>query len=740
MRRSLQRLVTNVALCVLCASSPLLSQPEVPAERYFWTSLGIDGGDESFVDMHPGDDMLPYTDDDIVLPERGNSGGSWSSSHHDNNSNRKIDDASEHIFVIIKRQDDAFQSFSILSRPEYGVIYEAEDWQDYHDARNDGPSAACTADPRPQFEGGPCQEDDDPDTVPLGDEGNDFEHNDRPAWEGESNAFLYNNLMANQHGKGKPRYYFEHINPSVAGEVAPQEPWVYQEIQGWEKMLSFQHNLDDPTTGFNERGGCRSEYMRSLKAVTKGYLIPVADLPDLGDGSLPTLFAWEQVDLAAYLRDTILPLLEDENLHLWSSELDSTDYSLGLPPTHLMVLQVEVPMDVNAGGTCSAGQAQAQAMADYWGIPASGGTYRVCSLLGFNAELHAGVLGEFVHEWLDEPDDGAMRNLWLYDPLLGELPGDPSSLGSYKTSGGPWQLAQDPGFAIIDDTNNLVLTTSAPGSIRAALPKTLGANEIPLELVVDLAEGDLLGGGGGGAEAVYQIILEGEGGGVVAYAEVSAEGSTVNVGGELDAEGRASDPTSSASGDGGGIGDISVGDYTRYVLAVTGDSVVLRESLSNEYELNDFNGLNDFPELASLSAVAIGTGPSAVRITALGVTDGLDVGLSTLALFASPPLETGGPWQRAGDFNQDGNFDVSDPVSLLNHLFLGGPPPQCGDGTLTDPANLTLLDCNGDGRIDLSDAVCKLQFLFLGGPPPVACVDPRCEECIVITGCPDVCE
>lgn len=62
------------------------------------------------------------------------------------------------------------------------------------------------------------------------------------------------------------------------------------------------------------------------------------------------------------------------------------------------------------------------------------------------------------------------------------------------------------------------------------------------------------------------------------------------------------------------------------------------------------------------------------------------------------------------DTTNDGRLDITDPVRLLNHLFVGvGPPIRC-------PA---AADCNGDGEREISDAVYALSYLFLGtGPPP----------------------
>jgi hypothetical protein len=59
-----------------------------------------------------------------------------------------------------------------------------------------------------------------------------------------------------------------------------------------------------------------------------------------------------------------------------------------------------------------------------------------------------------------------------------------------------------------------------------------------------------------------------------------------------------------------------------------------------------------------------------------------------------------------GDANEDSRVDLSDPVFLLNYLFLGGPELEC----------LRSGDVNEDGNVDLSDPVYILNYLFLGGP------------------------
>jgi hypothetical protein len=93
--------------------------------------------------------------------------------------------------------------------------------------------------------------------------------------------------------------------------------------------------------------------------------------------------------------------------------------------------------------------------------------------------------------------------------------------------------------------------------------------------------------------------------------------------------------------------------------------------------------------------------------------------------------------QKPSDFNQDGLFNLSDPIATLNHLFVGGASalPPCGDESVTDPANVTLLDSNNDDAVNLSDPIFDLNFLFSGGPRPISCTDNACP-CIVIPGCP----
>ena len=63
---------------------------------------------------------------------------------------------------------------------------------------------------------------------------------------------------------------------------------------------------------------------------------------------------------------------------------------------------------------------------------------------------------------------------------------------------------------------------------------------------------------------------------------------------------------------------------------------------------------------------------------------------------------------RRGDTNADGRVDMSDPVSILRHLFLGSPGPSCPDAA----------DADDSGVLQITDPLLILRFLFNGGPPP----------------------
>ena len=62
-----------------------------------------------------------------------------------------------------------------------------------------------------------------------------------------------------------------------------------------------------------------------------------------------------------------------------------------------------------------------------------------------------------------------------------------------------------------------------------------------------------------------------------------------------------------------------------------------------------------------------------------------------------------------GDCDGAEPINLTDPIFLLNHLFLGGTEPPCPDAC----------DLDDDGVLSLTDAIYELNHLFLGGPRPI---------------------
>jgi hypothetical protein len=69
-----------------------------------------------------------------------------------------------------------------------------------------------------------------------------------------------------------------------------------------------------------------------------------------------------------------------------------------------------------------------------------------------------------------------------------------------------------------------------------------------------------------------------------------------------------------------------------------------------------------------------------------------------------------------GDANVDSSVDIADPISLVNHLFLGGPTPKCLDSA----------DVNDDGSINLTDIIYELNYIFQGMARPPDPFKPFC--------------
>ncbi len=90
--------------------------------------------------------------------------------------------------------------------------------------------------------------------------------------------------------------------------------------------------------------------------------------------------------------------------------------------------------------------------------------------------------------------------------------------------------------------------------------------------------------------------------------------------------------------------------------------------------------------------------------------------------------------QIQGDVNSDGLFNLTDVITLLEHLFLGTFELPCGDQTVNHRSNIELLNINTDDKVDLTDAIGMLEHQFLGKSGY-----PNGMNCISIPECPDKC-
>ena len=71
-----------------------------------------------------------------------------------------------------------------------------------------------------------------------------------------------------------------------------------------------------------------------------------------------------------------------------------------------------------------------------------------------------------------------------------------------------------------------------------------------------------------------------------------------------------------------------------------------------------------------------------------------------------PPVD--GPLLVRGDCDGSGLVNITDPICVLEHLFLALDTPICGRSS----------DADADGELDITDSIYLLNYLFLGGAPP----------------------
>ena len=119
--------------------------------------------------------------------------------------------------------------------------------------------------------------------------------------------------------------------------------------------------------------------------------------------------------------------------------------------------------------------------------------------------------------------------------------------------------------------------------------------------------------------------------------------------------------------------------------------------------------------------VAAKHAPPFPRYPEIAVTTGLGDGVTILRNVTTPPVGTDNDGNgvlddceravfRRGDWNQDGQFNLSDAISLVDYLFRGGerfPFTKAGDA-------------DDSGRLNITDPIRIVLHLFRGGAAPAA--------------------
>ncbi len=732
-------------------------------ETHVMGGLWVPAGGDTYVDSWAGEDGLPYTADDLTpaagggaIPANGNLAGALGSMWIDLNGNGVFEEGDQPFARYAGEQ-----AWSTRSYPEYGLLYESEDWNVHKQVLNEGPLRDQAADIAASAE-----------ELEYNDRGGFTDIQRRYEWEWGQNALQYNNDRDNQWGNGRKRY-------TISMDQGPGA--TFDEMEQFVKFTSFIQGADDPATPFNEQDtGCSNrgrDWMSLDDGSHRGIIIPMADIAGLQTGDLDALHGWQSVDMADYVRDTLEPVVSSSGFLFEDSTFSCGGVSLDGGATHLVIYQQEQPIVVNKYDKCAVHEDALQTAA-YWGIEPNGAdgdamkttdaVLRISRIDVLNVELSIADENTASRGWSDAAEDGVARNMYVWDnynrrPDGGEPNGQIQSLGNYENLDGtqariadhdergniineadrtddpsPWEIRVDaPGddIAGIDwgcttDTVKdavLVNTSTSAGAITHSVFGSLDTTAGAVTMLTELGEYNI-GDGGGGVpqDARHQMILLGGDGSVIAYAEISANGTTVNIGGTTNADGLAENPTtSSAVGPAGELGDGNVAAYTRFVLRASNAGVSLLQSFAGDYPIYRFDFMTDgfiYDEVASLSPGVSAT-VEKIRFATTGSGSNSKVAVDSLALWHNLEPDSSGNSHNPGDINLDGGVDISDPVAQLNFLFTGIPVDACQITPGTNPPALnatgvSIGDWNGDEAVDISDPVGSLNFQFVGAGNP----------------------
>jgi len=137
-----------------------------------------------------------------------------------------------------------------------------------------------------------------------------------------------------------------------------------------------------------------------------------------------------------------------------------------------------------------------------------------------------------------------------------------------------------------------------------------------------------------------------------------------------------------------GISDST--DYATIKYAPNGDTLWVKR----------FNGLGNGYDQATALAV---DGGGNVYVSGYSYGGGSHLDYATIKYIQFACVDT------AGDANGDGKVTLPDIITLVNHVFKGGPKPN----------PVCRGDANADAKITLPDIITEVNYVFKGGSKPV---------------------
>jgi hypothetical protein len=354
------------------------------------------------------------------------------------------------------------------------------------------------------------------------------------------------------------------------------------------------------------------------------------------------------------------------------------------------------------------------------------------------------------------PDPGEGLTMTFLAGTDGRRVGDPGGGLGYQGITGSF-LDAVPSFSIEADSYSAVYFNEGTGSPsndgawhlginaggnmncvalnRASLPDIFGKGGVRfrVEYTSDGKVAVSVGPGGGGAGGAVERPT------LAAQAQLDPLGSGPRAMGIVGFTGGTSTSTQTSEVDDVDVKVIECTDSNEHA-AVTGQLLAAPGSLvvldAGESDAGDGSGIQNLTFAWSVSGDATiegpADGPTVTLRMASPVGDGEAIGRvavddqrcaaspsSSIAEHRITVTDKPSNWMSY-DANNDGLFNIADPLFHLNALFAGRTPPECAEA----------MDFNGDATDNIADAIGALNYLFLSGSPPV-----RGDGCALFLHC-----